>query len=119
MFLVTLLVAVIAFYFGRGLKVENFGNIKVGMTEREVERLLGGSPGHYGIKWGRAMMTAERGFVYERGFLYDGRREIWTNDNTMLEVFFDADGTVVGKHKRAAYSRESLIVHWLRGGPFR
>jgi hypothetical protein len=108
MFLVTLLVAVIAFYFGRGLKVENFGKIKVGTTEREVERLLGGAPGHYGTKWGPGRMTAE-------GFVCDGREEIWTNDNTMLEVCFDADGTVVGKHQRAGYSRESLIAHWLRG----
>ena len=105
--LLTFVCAVVAFYFARKLKVENFDEINVGMTQDEVERLLGGSPGHYGRKWGSGMMTLEGS--------PKGRKEIWTDDDTMFEVAFDEEGKVVGKHKRARYERHSLISDWLRG----
>jgi hypothetical protein len=87
--LITAYCAVGAFYFGRKLNVENFDAIEFGMTQKQVERLLGGHPGHYGVKWRPAILTDERFVV--------GRKEAWTDDDTTLEVFFDKDSKVVGK----------------------
>ena len=106
--LITLLCTLAAFYFGRKLNVQNFDRVKVGMTQKDVEHLLGGAPGHYGRRWGPGLMTLE-------GFFLHGRREEWTNDDTMLEVIFDGEGIVIGKHRRAGYGRSSLIRHWLMG----
>lgn len=106
--LITVVCAFGAFYFGCKLNAENFDAIKTGMTQKQVERLLGGSPGHYGRYWGPSMMTLE-------GVLIEGRKEVWTDDDTMLEVFFDEDSKAVGKHKRSRFHRYSLISHWLRG----
>lgn len=92
----------IGYYTTRELNVENFEKIEPGMTQSEVEQLLGGPPGHYGRNWGTYFATLE-------GTLVQGREEYWTTDNRMLEVYFDENDKVVGTHQRAGYAREPLI----------
>lgn len=76
------------------------------MSPQQVERLLGGAPGHYGRNWGPTSGTLECCPA-------EGRYEVWTNDDTMLEITFDEDSRVVQKHKRAHFHRYGLIGYWL------
>ncbi len=74
----------------------NFEKIEFGMQRGEVEKLLGGPPGHYGRNLGTPTMTAEGG---------PPSAQIWTDDTNMLEVAFDKNDTVICTHERAGYSR--------------
>lgn len=89
---------------GKMLNVGGFAQIKAGMTQAELEALLGGPPGNYGRHAnGTSMMTLE-GFETPP----DAREEIWCDDSTRFEIYFDANGRVVAWHRRAGYSQEPL-----------
>src|SRR5262249_9340588 len=77
------------------LYVENFSRIGNGMTQEEVEDLLGGSPGNYG-RYKTGMMTLE-GVIAPPGSV----EKIWCNDARRFEIYFDQDRRVVLKHERA------------------
>jgi hypothetical protein len=84
------------------LQTQNFGSVRAGLTQAEVERLLGGPPGNYGrYANGRGMMT-EEGYLAPPGSV----EEIWCDDSNRFEIYFDAQGRVVGQHKRAGYRQE-------------
>ena len=74
----------------------NFEKIETGMQRGEVEKLLGGPPGHYGRNLGDSTMTCEGAAQSP---------QIWTDDTNMLEIEFDENDSVIGTHKRAGYSR--------------
>jgi hypothetical protein len=78
------------------LLLHNFEKIGSGMQRGEVEKLLGGAPGHYGRNLGVPVMTCEAGLQSP---------EIWTDDTNMLEIEFDEHDLVIRTHKRAGYSR--------------
>ena len=80
------------------LNVGNFFQVRPGMTQNEVEVLLGGPPGFYGRNFGRSKMT-EEGVILPPGV----REMSWSDDNNRLEVFFGSDGKVWGSHKRAGF----------------
>jgi hypothetical protein len=94
------------------LQVENYPRIQIGMSQAEVEALLGGPPGNYGkYADGGWMMTAE-GYIAPTGSV----ERIWCDDSTRYEIYFDNKGCVAGHHRRAGYQqtpRESLLA-WLR-----
>src|SRR5262245_7622053 len=73
------------------LQVENFPRVRLGMSRRTVEALLGGPPGDYGVHRdhlaglaGLTLMTAEG---------YEGPpasvEELWSDDRNRFEIYFD------------------------------
>jgi hypothetical protein len=94
------------------LAIENFPKIKDGMTQPEVEALLGGPPGNFGRHSGGGMMTME-GYSAPHG----GTELIWCDDANRFEIYFDQGNRVVGMHRRAGYSQEPPegFFTWLKG----
>lgn len=83
------------------LGAENFAHVEVGMSQAEVEELLGGPPGNYGRYDSRnAMMTME-GYIHPPGSF----ERVWCDDNNRFEIYFGVWGRVVGYHKRAGYQQ--------------
>jgi hypothetical protein len=97
---------------GRILASGNYPQVRLGMPQAEVERLLGGPPGNYGrYPGGRTDMTME-GYLSPSGAI----ERVWCDDSSRFEIYFDADGRVVGNHRRAGYSQEpgEGIFEWMR-----
>jgi hypothetical protein len=115
--LLAMVIAVVLWQFSgmaprRRLAVENFAHVRMGMTLAEVEALLGGPPGNYGrFTDGMGFMTLE-GYISPPGAV----EQIWCDDANRYEIYFDADGRVVGHHRRAGYSQEpgDGVFGWLR-----
>jgi hypothetical protein len=85
----------------RRLNVDAFPLVRTGMTQAEVEGLLGGPPGNYGRHaGGEGMMTLE-GYIAPAGSV----ERLWCDDANRFEIYFDREGRVVGLHKRASYSQ--------------
>lgn len=85
----------------RRLHVENFPRVAVGMTLKEVEDLLGGPAGNYGLDpLGKELESLE-GYPDFPG----AREKQWCNENHMLEIYFDAKDQVAGFYKRASYKQ--------------
>jgi hypothetical protein len=102
--LVVLLLAAL-FRPSRRLRVEGFAQVREGMTAPEVEALLGGPPGDYGVKWGGSSMMTLEGFLHPPG----AEERVWFDDNHRFEIYFDEDRRVVGCHQRASFRRNSLF----------
>ena len=97
----------------RRLNHKGFEQIQNGMTQQEVESLLGGPPGIYypsycGAGW---IMTAEK-------MVWPNATEVaWYDDRNRYEVWFDAEGLVAGKHRRSGWqtasftSRHAALLH--------
>jgi hypothetical protein len=83
------------------LATENFQLIRMGMSQAEVEKLLGGPPGDYGHNVGGWTVMTLEGVGGPPGSVE--RR--WNDDSNFFEVFFDADGRVILFHKRAGFTR--------------
>ena len=94
--------------WGRQLNAEKFVLVKVGMTQGQVEELLGGPPGDYGRNRGGQCLS-----TLEGAFGRDGSVEkVWFDDNRRFEVWFDDADKVVYFHKRAHFHRskpDSLV----------
>lgn len=97
----------------RRLKIENYPRIAKGMTLKEVEDLLGGPPGNYGLHpIGKELMTLE-GYPEIPGAV----EKHWKNETNLLEIYFDSGDRVVGIHHRAGYRQyppESWISRFWR-----
>lgn len=92
------------------------------MSLDEVKHILGGSPGNYGWKpsllctssmtlegWHPTLRDPPKNRELQTllpGDQYKVHR--WTDARTMLEVAFNKEGYVIGKHKRARFSREFI-----------
>lgn len=91
---------------------DNFPQVRLGMTQAEVETLLGGPPGNYGRhRNGLTMMTDEES-IDPPGSL----ERVWCDDAHRFEIHFDAKGIVVGTHRRAGYwqSPPEDFLAWIR-----
>jgi hypothetical protein len=98
---VIILSLTIVFLLHRRFHPENQGAIRPGMTLQQVEDLLGGPPGDYGLFWfGSGMMTQE-GVIAPPG----STEMVWFNDDQRIEVHFDKQGRVVVVHRRAGWER--------------
>jgi hypothetical protein len=85
----------------RRLHAQAFQDVQVGMTQAEVEALVGGPPGNYGLyTWGVCFMTAE---AY-RGPPGSVERT-WRDDSHEFIIFFDADNRVTAKGQRSHYEQ--------------
>jgi hypothetical protein len=95
---------------GRRLNRAGLSQLRLGMTQAQVESLLGGPPGNYG-RYARGMMTLE-GYSAPPGAV----ERIWCDDSNRLEIYFDAEGRVVGHHRRARYSQSPPegVYAWLQ-----
>jgi hypothetical protein len=70
-----------------------FQRIAEGMTEAEVEDLLGGPPGDY--TWGRTYVICDSMASYA---MFDGEEvEEWRSDDAIIRVYFGPEGTMVRK----------------------
>ncbi len=79
--------------------------IRVGMTQAEVEELLGGPPGNYGgFVW---YVLQLGGWMSMEGYMRppDSVERIWNDDDSRLEIYFNAEGRVTGHHERAKYQQ--------------
>lgn len=90
----------------RRLNHGGFERIEMGMTQLEVESLLGGPPGIYYPSYcgAGATMTAE-------GYLGPGgaREALWYDDSKRFEILFDNKGRVVGKHRRSGWVTTAYV----------
>jgi hypothetical protein len=83
----------------RTLNVEGFHQLQRGMTQDEVEALLGGPPGDYGqYPSGGFDMTAE-GFVCPSGSV----EKLWYDDDHRFEIFFGDEGKLAGVFQRGSH----------------
>jgi hypothetical protein len=84
----------------RRLNHDGFAKIELGMTQQEVEQLLGGPPGIYypAHPGGGGTMTMEG---YD---VPDAAEFVWCDDKKRYEVWFNDQGIVVGKHQRAGWN---------------
>jgi len=90
---------------GRRLNREGFSQLRLGMTQAEVESLLGGPPGNYGRYDDRfAEMTME-GYERPPGSV----ERVWCDDAHRFEIYFDQEDQVVGLHRRARYQQMSQL----------
>jgi hypothetical protein len=107
---VLLLARIVSRDAGRRLNREGFSQLGLGMTQAQVEGLLGGPPGNYG-RYASGEMTLEE-YSAPPGAV----ERIWCDDSNRFEIYFDADGRVVGHHRRAGYSQSppAGLVAWLK-----
>jgi hypothetical protein len=99
---------------GRLIDREHCDRIKKGMTQAEVEAVLGAPPGDY---------AARPGFVVgveREGDNQGPRSETWRADGAQLRVVFDGQGKVQGKvYILATVTREPSLAErvrdWFRG----
>lgn len=97
---------VIAFIPPRRLHIENFSQVRIGMTQSEVETLLGGPPGNYGkIIHDMTVKSAEE-------YLHppDSVKTEWCDDSNMIEIYFSPQLQVVGIHKRFTYCQSQVVA---------
>jgi hypothetical protein len=96
---------------GRRLVHENYTLVRMGMSQAEVEELLGGPPGNYGHTGTNPIMSAE-GYRVPSGAV----ERIWCDDSNRFEIYFDAAGLVIGHHRRAGYSQPvpEGFFDWMR-----
>src|SRR5262245_1872693 len=81
---------------GQRLNHAGFARVQVGMTLAEVERLMGGPPGHYGRHDGSWVEPA-----IQR--LEDWVEQVWWDDEYAYKIWFDSDGRTVWKEIRAVH----------------
>jgi hypothetical protein len=95
-----LVLGTIGFFFLRPrdpISHRNFGRLQVGMTEKEVEAILGGAPQEI-----EDVIGSERPLVQKN----------WYGHRTAIEIVFD-DGKLVGKRKTYFWDSRSLWEQWL------
>jgi hypothetical protein len=89
---------------------EGFDAIRVGMSEQEVEAILGGPPGDYSATGAVPCPAAyaSSGTLLDRG-VEDLRS--WVGDDAAINVAFDAGGLVVWKDQVPIlmHTREALL----------
>lgn len=99
------------------LKVENYDLIQPGMSQREVEELLGGPPGKYGLRVVPGSIDVVGGVRIMHGLGW-ARRETyqilyWYDNDTRIEVQFGA-GRVEEKHQPPVDSQLRDLCNYLR-----
>jgi hypothetical protein len=92
---VCILAAVCFWHFFHQLRPDAFARIKNGMTQAEVEALVGGPPGNYGFCTNG--MSSLEGVLVPGGCI----EKCWWDDSHQFEVWFDSNNRVVGVHQRA------------------
>jgi hypothetical protein len=78
-----------------GISRGGFERIQDGMTQAEVEAILGGPPGDYSaayVVYGGAMFV-----IAPHGHGPACREELWKEDGVAVVVYFGPDGTVADK----------------------
>jgi hypothetical protein len=82
--------------------------LRNGMPQADVEKLLGGPPGCYGNpRFSGGEMTLE-GYFGPPGSV----EKVWFDDRNRFELWFDASDHLVTWHKRASFSRHYRPPSW-------
>jgi hypothetical protein len=103
--LLVLLGIAIWVYFGPedgGFGEAEYKQIQVGMTQRDVEKLLRCPAWDYSSSGTEPWDLGQPHYTIENGTV-----KIWINDHIWIEVGFGPDGKVVGKRSYAVYRPES------------
>jgi hypothetical protein len=79
-----------------GITKENFARIEEGMSADEVSQLFGVPPGDY--REGGGFVLVGPSHIPRPQKATRGRLEIWYIPHYHVEVLFDGEGRVVGKH---------------------
>jgi hypothetical protein len=87
---------------------ESIKLIEIGMTQSEVEALLGAPPGNYSVGGISAHAIPPPPY----------RREDWIGDECAVDVYFDSSGNVIGVSVNPVFKvpRESMVAkirRWL------
>jgi hypothetical protein len=88
-----------AVWHPRRLNHDGFAAIQNGMTQQEVEQLLGGPPGVYYPTY----PGAGAGMTDEGYDVPDAVEGLWYDDKQRFEIWFDDQEKVVGKHRRSQW----------------
>jgi hypothetical protein len=99
---------------GSRLRSENYAQIQIGMTQAEVEELLGAPPGDYG-----KFLFERPGFPsletledFTRRFprwRYLSRAETWVDDRNRIVIWFDADNVVCAHRTTPGFHRVGVF----------
>jgi outer membrane protein assembly factor BamE (lipoprotein component of BamABCDE complex) len=87
-----------------GINHRNFQSIKLGMTEKEVCRILGGPPRD---ETGQGCLVD----FYRTSLSANARREIWQARKYTVAVYFDENNKVVDKAHHLEYEAESDSIY--------
>jgi hypothetical protein len=103
---------VIALMPPKRLLAENFPQVLVGMSQTEVETLLGGRAGNYGKYPDGVFVMSNEAFVSTSGPI----SKDWCDDSHLFQIYFDAQGRVVAKYQQSSYQQlpGPPISHWER-----
>ena len=93
---------------GPRLQVENYPQVRVGMTRAEVEELFGGPAGDYGRNAGGSTEVIGIDNEGPPGSV----QEDWYDDAKRLVVYFDGRGRVVGYYKEGHLRRPPAGFFW-------
>ena len=87
-----LLVALCIWLWFPRLRYENYSRIQKGMTQAQVENLLGGPPGNYGFNQIEPNLAP---FARSSYFpVLPSKSKTWFNDQIQLIIYFDTNGRV-------------------------
>jgi len=106
----------------RTLNHDGFAKVRNGMTQAEVEELLGGPPGAYypAYPGGGGGMSKEWGGCTLDEPVEPGIEMLWNDDRNRYEVTFNDQGRVIRKWKRihwsaSAHSCRPVAFIWTLG----
>lgn len=91
-----------------GLSLAQFRKVEPGMTQTQVEALLGGPPGDYGFHQGGPVSETKLAWETPPG----SRIETWWSDDLKLQVAFGPDGKAAAKRQQPSYLRTPPTLSW-------
>lgn len=89
------------------LRVENFPQVRLGMSEAEVCEILGGAAGNYGRASEFRMSSLELVIPPP-----DSELREWWDDSNLFKIAFDQRGEVVFAYKQGFYTQIPLDEGW-------
>ena len=101
----------------RMLNAGGFSQIRGGMTQEQVESILGGPPGDYRANPGGEQWVAAHGYVPQPGSI----QQVWVDENDRIEIYFNRQNRVVSTYRPGVspieldgYERLSPPPLWMR-----
>ena len=80
------------------ISIDSYNQIQEGMSQAEVEAILGGPPGDYSSrKWAGETRVGFPGGILSIGPLDNDRAKNWSGEELTITLWFDPAGRVIGR----------------------